>query len=130
MTLWRPHGGGSRGAIVADVEGAAQRLLRALNENQAHGHEGSPVKPGEEEAIDAGLRPGSTLYRAAVWWLLDQEALVLTRRPTRGPGTQPTPSTATSRSGSLGTAWTCCVGYEGRSRREPPPAMRLNFSNV
>jgi hypothetical protein len=61
---------------VADVEGAAQRLLRALNENQAHGREGAVVEPGEQEARDAGLRPGSTLYRAAVWWLLDQEALV------------------------------------------------------
>jgi hypothetical protein len=61
---------------VADVEGAARRLLRAINENQAHGREGAAVKPGEEEAIDAGLRPGSTLYRAAVWWLLDKEALV------------------------------------------------------
>jgi hypothetical protein len=61
---------------VADVEGAARRLLRAMNENQAHGREGTAVNPGEEEAIDAGLRPGSTLYRAAVWWLLDKEALV------------------------------------------------------
>ena len=26
--------------------------------------------------MDAGLRPGSTLYRAAVWWLLDMGALV------------------------------------------------------
>jgi hypothetical protein len=61
---------------VADVEGAAQRLLRALNENQAHGREGAVVEPGEQEARDAGLRPGSSLYRAAVWWLLDKGALV------------------------------------------------------
>ena len=61
---------------MADVEGAAQRLLRALNENQAHGREGAVVEPGDQEARDAGLRPGSTLYRAAVWWLLDKEALV------------------------------------------------------
>jgi len=61
---------------VADVEGAAQRLLRALNENQAHGREGAVVEPGEQEASDAGLRPGSSLYRAAVWWLLDKGALV------------------------------------------------------
>jgi len=61
---------------VAEVEKAARRLLRALNENQAHGREGAEVKPGEEEARDAGLRPGSTLYRAAVWWLLDKGALV------------------------------------------------------
>jgi hypothetical protein len=61
---------------VVDVEGAAQRLLRALNENQAHGREGAVVEPGEQEARDAGLRPGSSHYRAAVWWLLDKGALV------------------------------------------------------
>ena len=54
---------------MADVEEAARRLLRVMNENQAHDHEGSAVKPGEEEAIDAGLSPGSTLCRVAVWWL-------------------------------------------------------------
>jgi hypothetical protein len=59
---------------VADVEGAAQRLLRALNENQAHGREGAVVEPGEEEARDAGLRPGSSLYCAPMWWLLDKGA--------------------------------------------------------
>ena len=53
---------------MADVEGAAQRL-RALNENQAYGREGAVVEPGEQEAWDAGLRPGSSLYRAAVWAL-------------------------------------------------------------
>jgi hypothetical protein len=61
---------------VADVEGAARLLLRALNENQAHGCEGAVVEPGEQEARDAGLRPGSSHYRAAVWWLLDKGALV------------------------------------------------------
>jgi hypothetical protein len=61
---------------VADVEGAARLLLRGLNENQAHGREGAVVEPGEQEASDAGLRPGSSLYRAAVWWLLDKGALV------------------------------------------------------
>jgi hypothetical protein len=60
---------------VADVEEAARRLLRALSEHQAHGREGAAVRPGEE-AMDAGLRPGSPLYRAAVWWLLDNDALV------------------------------------------------------
>ena len=62
--------------MADDVEGAARRLLRALNENQAHSREGATVKLGEEEARDAGLRAGSHLYRAAVWWLLDNDALV------------------------------------------------------
>ena len=61
---------------MADVEGAAQRLLRALNENQAHGREGAVVEPGDQEARDAGLRPSSSLHRAAVWWLIDKGALV------------------------------------------------------
>jgi hypothetical protein len=61
---------------VADVEEAARRLLRALSENQAHGCEDAAVKPGEQEVRDTGLRPGSPLYRAAVWWLLDNGALV------------------------------------------------------
>ena len=62
--------------MADDVEEAARRLLRALNENQAHGREDAAVKPGEPEVRDAGLRPGSPLYRAAVWWLLDKGALV------------------------------------------------------
>jgi hypothetical protein len=62
--------------VADDVEEAARRLLRALNENQAHDREGAAVKPGEQEAHDAGLRPGSILYRSAVWWLLDTGALV------------------------------------------------------
>ena len=61
---------------MADTEEAARRLLRALSEHQAHGSEGAAVKPGEEEAMVAGLRPGSHLYRAAMWWLLDNDALV------------------------------------------------------
>jgi hypothetical protein len=65
---------------VADVEGAAGRLLLALNVNQAHGREGAVVEPGEQEARDAGLRPGSSLYRAVVWSLLDKGALVPDRK--------------------------------------------------
>jgi hypothetical protein len=61
---------------VSDVEGAARQLLWALNENQAHGRESAEVEPGEQEAIEAGLRPGSILYRSAMWWLLDKGALV------------------------------------------------------
>ena len=59
-----------------DVEEAGRQLLRALSENQAHGREDAAVKPGEQEVRDAGLRSGSPLYRAAVWWLLDNGALV------------------------------------------------------
>ena len=62
--------------------------------------EGAAVEPGEQEAHDAGLRPGSHLHRAAVWWLLDTGALVPDREATRGPAARPGNSTATSRSGS------------------------------
>ena len=61
---------------MANLEEAAQRLLRALNEHQAHYREGATVQPGDQEARDAGLRVSSTHYRAAIWWLLDVGALV------------------------------------------------------
>ena len=69
---------------MAEVEEAARRLLWILNENQARGREGAVVKPGEEEARDAGLRLGSSHYRAAVWWLLDKGALVPDRESNEG----------------------------------------------
>ena len=78
--------------MADDVEGAARRLLRALNENQAHGREGAMVELGEQEASDAGLRQASRPYRAAVWWLLDNDALVSDReaneRLRNAPGAQ------------------------------------------
>ena len=81
-----------KGCAVANVEEAARRLLKALNEHQAHDREGATVQPGDREARDARLRPGSPLYRAAVWWLLD------TRRPTSGSETLLEPNTVASRS--------------------------------
>jgi hypothetical protein len=69
---------------VAEVEKAARRLLQALHENQARGREGAVVKPGDEEARDAGLRLGSSHYRTAVWWLLDKGALVPDRESNEG----------------------------------------------
>jgi hypothetical protein len=62
--------------IVANVEEAARRLVRTLNKHQAHDREGATVHLGEQEARDAGLRRGSAVYRAAVWWLLDVGALI------------------------------------------------------
>ena len=44
---------------MANVEEAARRLLKALNEHQAHDREGATVQPGDREARDARLRPGS-----------------------------------------------------------------------
>ena len=64
------------GCAVADVEEYARRLLKALNDHQAHDREGATVQPRDREARDAGLRLGSPLYRAAMWWLLDVGALV------------------------------------------------------
>lgn len=61
---------------MANVEEAARRLLGALNEHQAHDREGATVQPRDQEARYAGLRLGSPLYRAAMWWLLDVGALV------------------------------------------------------
>ena len=61
---------------MANVEEAARRLPKALNEHQTYDREGATVKLGDQEARDAGLRPGSPFYRAAVWWLLGVGALV------------------------------------------------------
>jgi hypothetical protein len=36
------------------IETAALRLLRALNDNQAHDREGATVMPGVREAMDSG----------------------------------------------------------------------------
>src|SRR4051812_16567334 len=73
---WRRCGSVWGGVTLADVGEAAWRLLRTINENQAHGRESAVVELGEQEAMDARLRPESTLYRSAVWWLLDMGALV------------------------------------------------------
>jgi hypothetical protein len=62
--------------MMANVEGVAQRLLKALNEHQGHDREGATEEPGDQEAGGAGLRMGSPLYRAAIWWLLDVGALI------------------------------------------------------
>lgn len=93
---------------MADVEEAARRLLRALSEHQAHGREDAAVKPGEE-AMDAGLRPGSpsTARRCGGSWTTMR--WFPTGGPTSGSGTRSEPSTTTSRSGSPTTAWTCCA---------------------
>ena len=61
---------------MTNVEEVARRLLGTLNEHQGHYREGATLHLGEQEARDAGLRPGSAVYRAAVWWLLDVGALV------------------------------------------------------
>src|SRR5919112_4847407 len=45
---WRRYSYASGRATVADVEGAAGRLLLALNVNQAHDREGAVVEPGEQ----------------------------------------------------------------------------------
>ena len=58
------------------VEEAALRLLRALNERQAHGREDASVIPSWQEAQDAGLGFGSYLYDAAMTYLVDAGALV------------------------------------------------------
>ncbi len=42
----------------------------------------------KEEAQDAGLRPGSILYRSAVWWLLDTGALVPNREANARAGNE------------------------------------------
>jgi hypothetical protein len=51
-------------AIVSDVEGAAKRLLWALNENQAHDREGAEVEPGKQEVRHPLPLPDLRLQRS------------------------------------------------------------------
>ncbi len=50
------------------------RLLRAINETQAHGREGARADP-TRAAHEAGLEVGSERFRDAMSYLLEEEAL-------------------------------------------------------
>ena len=51
------------------------RLLRSINDNQAHGEEGARAYP-PTAAHDAGLEVGSLRYEAAIYYLIEQAALL------------------------------------------------------
>ncbi len=58
-----------------EIKEGALRLLRAMNYHQAKGRTDVAVGPDPEIVREAGLEQGSYLLEAAMWWLLDENAL-------------------------------------------------------
>jgi hypothetical protein len=63
-----------RNANRARTRGDALRLLRAINDTQAHGQEGARAYP-PRAAQEAGLEVGSERYEQAMAYLVEQAAL-------------------------------------------------------
>jgi hypothetical protein len=60
---------------VAQARSAGLRLLRTINDTQAHGQEGARTDP-TRAAHQAGMDVGSKLYQAAMAYLVEEAALV------------------------------------------------------
>ena len=63
-----------RDAIQARIRSDGLRLLRAINDTQAHGREGARAYP-PRAAQEAGLEVGSERYDDAMAYLVEQAAL-------------------------------------------------------
>ena len=61
--------------IQAQTRSDALRLLRTINDTQAHGHEGARAYP-PRAAQQAGLEIGSLRYEEAMAYLIEQAALL------------------------------------------------------
>ena len=61
--------------IQAQTRSDGLRLLRTINDTQAHGQEGARVYP-PRAAQEAGLQIGSERYEDAMAYLLEQAALL------------------------------------------------------
>jgi hypothetical protein len=64
-----------RSTIQAQTRSDALRLLRTINDTQAHGHEGARAHP-PTAAQQAGLQIGSERYEDAMAYLIEQAALL------------------------------------------------------
>ena len=64
-----------RTTIEAQARSDGLRLLRTINDTQAHGEEGARADP-TRAAHEAGLDVGSERYQAAMAYLIEQAALV------------------------------------------------------
>ncbi len=64
-----------RTTIKAQTRSDGLRLLRTINDTQAHGQEGARVYP-PRAAQEAGLDVGSERYQDAMAYLLEQAALL------------------------------------------------------
>ena len=61
--------------IQAQARSDGLRLLRTINDTQAHGQEGARADP-TRAAQEAGLEVGSERYQAAMAYLIEQTALL------------------------------------------------------
>jgi hypothetical protein len=68
-----------RTTIKARARSDGLRLLRSINDTQAHGEEGARADP-TRAAQDAGLDVGSERYRDAMAYLIEQAALLADAR--------------------------------------------------
>jgi hypothetical protein len=64
-----------RTTIKARARSDGLRLLRTINDTQAHGEEGARADP-TRAAQEAGLEVGSERYQAAMAYLIEQAALL------------------------------------------------------
>jgi hypothetical protein len=64
-----------RTTIEAQARSDGLRLLRIINDTQAHGQEGARADP-TRAAHEAGLDVGSERYQAAMAYLIEQAALL------------------------------------------------------
>jgi hypothetical protein len=74
--LWlREKASRGRTTIEAQARSDGLRLLRTINQTQAHGEEGARADP-TRAAHEAGLAVGSERYQAAMAYLIEQAALL------------------------------------------------------
>jgi hypothetical protein len=66
---------GGRTTIEAQARSDGLRLLRTINDTQAHGQEGARADP-TRAAHEAGLDVGSERYQDAMAYLIEQAALL------------------------------------------------------
>jgi hypothetical protein len=66
---------GGRTVIEAQARSDGLRLLRTINDTQAHGEEGARAYP-PRAAQEAGLEVGSERYEDAMAYLIEQAALL------------------------------------------------------
>jgi hypothetical protein len=67
----------SRGSTTIEAQARSDglRLLRTINDTQAHGQQGARADP-TRAAHEAGLDVGSERYQAAIAYLIEQAALL------------------------------------------------------
>src|SRR5215216_6739373 len=73
--LWLTDSEQRRTTIEAQARSDGLRLLRIINDTQAHGQEGARADP-TRAAHEAGLDVGSERYQAAMVYLIEQAALL------------------------------------------------------